>query len=284
MNKGPKSSNYGSRRNSLIAGVANSQQAIIKEDKSLTPKEWSTSDAQAKARSYNKKSNSNKNSKARKNKHAKCRPQTIPLNKSQSSVTDVSLESESTFSDNSKQIIDKIFDVYSSKNKRKNKINITGFVRHLVENGLQKDDIRLSQMFTTLYKMQREALESDEPHPLEFSREKFHTIVGSSIEMIKKVFTKSLVIRDFPDFTQDLTDLFDKCQLRQDGKISKYLPQFSKYVNRSGDCNWAMSVCTIDGQRFNLGDYQKEFIMQGLINPFIYAKVLNEHSVRLLLG
>ena len=37
-----------------------------------------------------------------------------------------------------------------------------------------------------------------------------------------------------------------------------------------------MSVCTIDGQRFSLGDVSDPFTLQSVSKPFTYAICLNE--------
>ena len=42
------------------------------------------------------------------------------------------------------------------------------------------------------------------------------------------------------------------------GKVASYIPQLAKY----DASNWAMSICTVDGQRFSLGPVKTMFTMQ----------------------
>ncbi len=40
--------------------------------------------------------------------------------------------------------------------------------------------------------------------------------------------------------------------------------------------NWACAVCTVDGQRFSLGDVNTNFTLQSCSKPFSYSIALNE--------
>jgi len=54
--------------------------------------------------------------------------------------------------------------------------------------------------------------------------------------------------------------------------VASYIPQLAKY----DASNWAMSICTVDGQRFSLGPVKTMFTMQSCSKPFTYAVCLNE--------
>ena len=54
--------------------------------------------------------------------------------------------------------------------------------------------------------------------------------------------------------------------------MGSYIPQLAAFDRD----NWAMSVCTTDGQRFSLGNVNDPFTMQSCIKPFTYAICLNE--------
>ena len=60
--------------------------------------------------------------------------------------------------------------------------------------------------------------------------------------------------------------------LQIQGKVADYIPQLAKFSKDK----WAMSVCTVDGQRFSLGDVNDHFTIQSSSKPFSYAICLNE--------
>jgi len=54
--------------------------------------------------------------------------------------------------------------------------------------------------------------------------------------------------------------------------VASYIPQLARY-----DPNyWGVSVCTVDGQRFSIGDTNVPFTLQSSSKPFTYAVCLNE--------
>ena len=56
------------------------------------------------------------------------------------------------------------------------------------------------------------------------------------------------------------------------GEVADYIPQLATFEKEK----WAMSICTIDGQRYSLGDVNIPFTIQSVSKPFTYAICLNE--------
>ena len=90
--------------------------------------------------------------------------------------------------------------------------------------------------------------------------------------MLYKIFKNDLIIPDFPSFCETIGEIYDKCNDNRSGKIASYIPQLSRH---SPD-TWALSLCTVHGQRFSLGDVNSYFTLQSCSKPFTYAYCLNE--------
>lgn len=55
-------------------------------------------------------------------------------------------------------------------------------------------------------------------------------------------------------------------------QVASYIPQLSK-VNPDF---WGVSLCTVDGQRFSIGDVNEPFTLQSCSKPLTYAIALEE--------
>jgi glutaminase len=60
----------------------------------------------------------------------------------------------------------------------------------------------------------------------------------------------------------------DECE----GDVARYIPELAK----TPPDLFAISVFTVDGEAFNIGDSQRRFTLQSLANPFVYGMVLDD--------
>lgn len=96
------------------------------------------------------------------------------------------------------------------------------------------------------------------------------SVIAPNIVLISKAFRHQFVIPDFLNFTKDIEDIYWKCKSNADGKVAAYIPQLSR-VNPD---YWGVSVCTIDGQRFSIGDVSLPLTLQSCSKPLTYAIAL----------
>ncbi len=90
--------------------------------------------------------------------------------------------------------------------------------------------------------------------------------------LVKNTFTKNLIIPDFEDFCHDIESIYHATSANTNGKVADYIPQLAR-VNPE---QFAVSICTIDGQRFSIGDAYTSFGLQSTCKPINYCLALQE--------
>ncbi len=129
--------------------------------------------------------------------------------------------------------------------------------------GILSDDIRISQTNLGLKKY------GDKER---INVSSFRTLVSPHITLIEKALTGGLVIPDFKNFTSFITNLFNRTLQNEQGEVSKYIPELANIDPK----NYALSVCTVDGQRFNIGDHKKKYLARDTAKAFNYCTVLKD--------
>lgn len=88
-----------------------------------------------------------------------------------------------------------------------------------------------------------------------------------------------LVIPDWPAFKNETIGIFNKIRSQPaTGKVATYIPQLAK-VNPD---QMALSFCSVDGQRFVVGDSDQLFCCQSVSKTVSYLIALQEHGERLV--
>uniref|UniRef100_A0A8C5DA26 glutaminase n=1 Tax=Gouania willdenowi TaxID=441366 RepID=A0A8C5DA26_GOUWI len=107
---------------------------------------------------------------------------------------------------------------------------------------------------------------------LEFSG--FLQCVQSNIVLLTQAFRKKFVIPDFQPFCAHLDELYENAKNMPGGQVADYIPQLARF---SPDL-WAVALCTVDGQRYTVGDTKVPFCLQSCVKPLKYAIAVHDHG------
>ncbi|KAJ3592353.1 hypothetical protein NHX12_007480 [Muraenolepis orangiensis] len=149
------------------------------------------------------------------------------------------------------------------------KIPAHKFITALKTTGLRTGDPRLKECMATL----KETLKNTSDGVM-LDRHLFKKCVQSNIVLLTQAFRKKFVIPDFPAFSSHIDELYESAKKLDEGQVADYIPQLSKF---SPDL-WAVSLCTVDGQRHTVGDTKVPFCLQSCVKPLKYAIAVHDHG------
>lgn len=133
-------------------------------------------------------------------------------------------------------------------------------------NGILPDDPRIQELSHIFSSKKPEKRKSPTITLSEFSEILKHHA------LIKKSLTENLVIPDFESFCKEIKAIFQQTRKNTGGKVANYIPQLAR-VNPD---QFAVSVCTVDGQQFSIGDSNVNFCLQSSGKPINYCLALEE--------
>ena len=102
--------------------------------------------------------------------------------------------------------------------------------------------------------------------------EEFKYCIENNICILRKIFKHELIIPNFKHFTDKIKTIYESTKEDNHGNVASYIPQL-KRVNPD---QYGISVCTIDGQRYNIGDTKVDFTVQSCCKPINYGIALEE--------
>ncbi|XP_031145490.1 glutaminase kidney isoform, mitochondrial isoform X6 [Sander lucioperca] len=149
------------------------------------------------------------------------------------------------------------------------KIPAHKFLTALKATGLRTGDPRLKECMDTLKETLRNTTDG-----VTLDRHLFKKCVQSNIVLLTQAFRKKFVIPDFQSFTSHIDELYESAKKLSGGQVADYIPQLAKF---SPDL-WAVSLCTVDGQRHTVGDTKVPFCLQSCVKPLKYAVAVHDHS------
>jgi len=88
--------------------------------------------------------------------------------------------------------------------------------------------------------------------------DQFEEVLSGNLPLLTKIFRNDMVIPEWESFTSNVTRLYEKFRNNFDGAPASYIPQLARVPSEK----WGISICTVDGQRFSIGDVNDKFTIQ----------------------
>ncbi|KAM6925058.1 glutaminase liver isoform, mitochondrial [Xenentodon cancila] len=149
----------------------------------------------------------------------------------------------------------------------KEMIPLSQFIAALKKTGLLLSDPRLQDC---VHHMQHSTFDSI--GPVMMDRKLFRRCVDNNVMLLTKAFKKHFIIPNFEDFTHQIKKIYDSAHSQEGGHVANYIPQLAKFSPEL----WGVSLCTIDGQRYSVGDTKIPFCLQSCVKPLEYAIAVHE--------
>uniref|UniRef100_A0A8C5AA71 glutaminase n=1 Tax=Gadus morhua TaxID=8049 RepID=A0A8C5AA71_GADMO len=142
------------------------------------------------------------------------------------------------------------------------------FTTALKATGLRTGDPRLKECMEMLKVIMKTTSDGA------LDRHLFKKCVQSNIVLLTQAFRKKFVIPDFQPFCAHIDELYHNAKKIPGGQVADYIPQLARF---SPDL-WAVSLCTVDGQRHTVGDTKVPFCLQSCVKPLKYAIAVHDHG------
>ncbi|WP_234571297.1 glutaminase A [Rhodohalobacter sp. 614A] len=159
---------------------------------------------------------------------------------------------------------DSLFRILESGKKKS--VDQDKFLNRLARTGILPDDPRIQEL---LRNFRIEELKERKSPTI--TQAEFNEILKQNA-LIKKSLTENLVIPDFEAFCKQVEEIFQDTKKNHRGNVADYIPQLAR-VNPD---HFALSICTVDGQRFSMGDSRTNFCLQSSCKPINYCLALEE--------
>jgi len=144
-------------------------------------------------------------------------------------------------------------------------IPLSRLIKVLSNIGIKENDPRIKINTSILEKSE----DDSQSYYLKFSDFK-NIIKESNGSLIKDAIQGNLIIPDFAGFVKEIKSIFDQTKSNESGHVATYIPQ----LGRVNPDQYAVSICTIDGQKASFGDSDKFFCIQSMSKPINYAIAL----------
>jgi len=144
------------------------------------------------------------------------------------------------------------------------------FLGLLERSGISRDDPRLASILEHLKK--RDALDKDVLLDLPTFSE---VVSGEGELLVSKCVNGHLRIPDFESFSEIIREVYEEVLPDESGENAQYIPQLAEV----DPDQFAISVTTVDGQHFSIGDADTQFCIQSCSKPISYLLALNQFGL-----
>src|SRR5215831_17434975 len=136
----------------------------------------------------------------------------------------------------------------------------------LERSGLQPGDPRIAEALA--------GLAGADGGSRQISFTQFNALAQHNSSLIRRAVEGNLAVPDFAALTADVTRMYNQLLPVKAGLVADYIPQ----LKRVDPDQLAISVCTVDGQRFSIGDATAAFCLQSVSKTVSYCLALDEHG------
>jgi glutaminase len=156
--------------------------------------------------------------------------------------------------------------LFDSFNPDKNdRISPLEVLSRLERSGLRTDDPRIAEALDGL-------TGADGSRQLSFAQ--FKALAQHNSSLIRRAVEGNLAVPDFAALSADITRMYGELLPFRSGSVADYIPQ----LKRVDPDQLAISLCTVDGQRFSVGDATTAFCLQSVSKTVSYCLALDEHG------
>lgn len=170
-------------------------------------------------------------------------------------------------------------------------IGADAIYRHLFDSFNPDNDDRISH-WEVLARLQSCGLLADDPRIAEalaalratdgsskrIGFGQFKGLAKRNSSLIRRAVEGNLAVPDFPAMTRDLERMYADLLPVKSGAVADYIPQ----LKRVDPDQLAIAVCTVDGQRFSVGDATTPFCLQSVSKTVSYSLALDEHGTEVV--
>jgi glutaminase len=128
--------------------------------------------------------------------------------------------------------------------------------KFLQQSGLDPNDPRLSYYTSNLNGLDH------------FTGKHAAALLGSNL--IRKALRRQLVVKNFTQFMDKIKEIYCEVKPNKEGVLAKHIPSLA---SMDPDL-WGVAVCTVDGQKFSIGDSKVSFTVQSAARPITYCMAL----------